>query len=100
MLYLIYWEIDEKINPAEIVKAGAKITQLEEIEGTELLSWIITPDHWGISLMKVENEEAAFKTVARWRLALPGIFKSWKGALAMEVEKAMPMLAAEAEKMS
>lgn len=100
MLYLTYWELNEKINPAEIVKVGAKITQLEEIEGAELLSWLVTPDNWGISLMKVESEEAAFKTVARWRMALPGIFKSWKGALAMEVEKVMPILAAEAEKMS
>ncbi len=98
MLYLTYWEINENINPAEIAKVGTKLAQVEATEGAEVLSYIVTPDNWGIVLLKIENEEAAFKIVNRWRMALPGVFKSWKGALAMEVEKVMPLLAAEAEK--
>ena len=50
--------------------------------------------------MKVESEEAVFRSANRWRIALPGVFKSWKGALAMEVEKAMPLAADIAEKLS
>ena len=100
MLYLIYWEINEKINPAEIVKVGQKLALLEGTEGAETLSFVVTPDNWGISLLKIESEETAFKVANRWRMALPGVFKSWKGAVAMDVEKVMPLLAAEAEKIS
>ncbi|MHA1542582.1 MAG: hypothetical protein ACTSQH_06375 [Candidatus Hodarchaeales archaeon] len=100
MLYLIYWEINEKFNPAEVVKVGGKLDQLGGTEGAETLSFMITPDNWGISLLKIESEEAAIKVANRWRIALPGVFKSWKGALAMDVEKAMPMIAALAEKIS
>ncbi len=100
MLYLIYWEINEKFNPADIVKVAVKLEQLGGTEGSETLSFMITPDNWGISLLKIESEEAAFKVANRWRIALPGVFKSWKGALAMDVDKVMPMIAAMAEKIS
>ena len=89
MLYLSYWELSEKIDPAELAKLGMKMAELGEVDGVEQLSWIITPDFWGISLMKVENEEAAFRTVTRWRVAMPGIFKKWKAGLAMEVAESI-----------
>ncbi|UCG00626.1 MAG: hypothetical protein JSW11_13530 [Candidatus Heimdallarchaeota archaeon] len=97
MLYLVYWELNEEISSADIARTGIKLNELEEIEGAEVVSWIVTPDNWGISLLKVESVEAAFKTVARWRIALPGLFKCWKGALAMEVEQAIPLAVSEAE---
>ncbi|UCG90332.1 MAG: DUF3303 family protein [Candidatus Heimdallarchaeota archaeon] len=97
MLYLVYWELSEEISSAEIARTGIKLNELEDIEGAEVVSWIVTPDNWGISLLKVESEEAAFRTVARWRIALPGLFKCWKGALAMEVEQAIPLAVSEAE---
>ena len=100
MLYLIYWEINESFNPADIVKIAVKLEQLGGTEGSETLSFIITPDNWGISLLKIENEEAAFKVANRWRIALPGVFKSWKGALAMDVDKVMPLIATLGEKIS
>ena len=100
MLYLIYWELNEKNNPAEIVRVAQKLDKLGGTEGSETLSFIITPDNWGISLLKIESEEAAFKVANRWRIAFPGVFKSWKGAVAMDVDKVMSLIAAEAEKIS
>ncbi|MHA2239577.1 MAG: hypothetical protein ACXAB2_14615 [Candidatus Hodarchaeales archaeon] len=97
MLYLIYWELNESCSPSEITKVGMKIAELGDVEGAENLSWVVTPDYWGITLLKVESEEAAFTAVSRWRIAMPGVFKSWKGALAMEVEKAMPFIMSQAE---
>jgi hypothetical protein len=97
MLYLIYYELNESFNPSEITKVGMKINELGATEGAETLSWVITPDHWGIALLKVENEEAAFTAATRWRIALPGVFKSWKGAVAMDIDKAMPFIMRVAE---
>ncbi|MHA1969353.1 MAG: hypothetical protein ACW964_16335 [Candidatus Hodarchaeales archaeon] len=97
MLYLVYWELSEEISTAEIARTGIKLSKLEDIEEAETISWIVTSDNWGISFLKIENEEVVFKVVARWRVALPGFFKCWKGALAMEVEQAIPFMVSEAE---
>ena len=99
MLYITYWEISEKVDPSEIAKLGMKMSELNDIEGAETVSWIVTPDYWGISLMKVESEEAAFRVVTRWRVAMPGIFKKWKGSLAMEVADSLPLIMSVAKEL-
>ena len=99
MLYLNYWELNEKIDPVELGKLGMKMAELSDIEGVETLSWVITPDFWGMSLLKVENEEAAFRMVTRWRVAMPGIFKKWKAALAMEVAESIPIVMSVAKEL-
>ena len=99
MLYLSYWELSEKMNPAELANLGNKLAQLDEIEGVEILKWIITPDFWGISLMNVESVEAAFKAVTRWRVGMPGIFKKWKAGLAMEVPESIGIAMSVAEEL-
>ena len=50
MLYLTYWEISEKINPAELVRVGKKLGELEGTEGAETLTWLVTPDYCRCSL--------------------------------------------------
>ena len=75
------------------------MSELSDIEGAETVSWIVTPDYWGILLMKVENEAAAFRVVSRWRVAMPRIFKKWKGSLAMEVAESLPLIMSVAKKL-
>ena len=49
--------------------------------------------------MNVESEEAAFRTVTRWRVAMPGIFKTWKAGLAMEVTESISIAMSVAEEL-
>lgn len=67
-------------------------------EGIEVIGWYITPEYWGLTISKAESEEAIMREATGWRIAMPGIFKKFKTAPAMEVAQALPIVTKLAKK--
>ena len=94
MFFLTYFELNNNMDPTVIADLAQKFMskKLFPVEGIEIKSWLLTPENWGIVISEDTNEEAMFKDVNMWRIAMPGIFKSIKSAVAMEAVKLIPVL--------
>jgi len=94
MLFLVYYELNPSLDPAEILDAYQKIQEAEiELEKWETKGWYITPEHWGVAIVETESVDDVMKNAYEWRLALPGMFKTYNIAPVAEVEQAVPLLA-------
>lgn len=93
MLFLSYWELNEKITPKDIVELAAELMEkgLYPAEGTKILGWYTTTEVpiWGITIEEAENVESILKGAAAWTNAKPGFFKVLRVSPAMAAEDAM-----------
>ena len=94
MLFLTYYELNENLDPTLIGELVQKFMskKLFPTEGVKIITWLLTPENWGIVISEDDSEEAMFKDVNMWRIALPGVFKTIKAAVAMEAAKVVPLL--------
>ena len=94
MLFLTYYELNENLDPTLIGELVQKFMskKLFPTEGVKIITWLLTPENWGIVISEDDSEEAMFKDVNMWRIALPGCFKTIKAAVAMEAAKVVPLL--------
>jgi len=94
MLFVTYFELNDNLDPTVIADLAQKFTskKLFPVEGVKILNWLVTTENWGIVISEDTSEEAMFKDVNMWRIAMPGIFKTINSAVAMEAAKLIPLL--------
>lgn len=94
MLFVTYYELNDNLDPTLIGELVQKFMskKLFPTEGVKIITWLLTPENWGIVISEDDSEEAMFKDVNMWRIAMPGIFKTIKAAVAMEAAKVVPLL--------
>ena len=94
MLFIVYYELDPSLDPADILTAYQKIQEAEiEAEKWDVKGWYITPEHWGVAIVDTDSVDDMMKNAYQWRLALPGIFTTYNISPVSEVEQAIPILA-------
>lgn len=91
MLFLTYWELDEKMAVADRQAAGAKLLEsgLFPPDGVEVIRWDATPDGWGILICEADSAESISNALNLWRSVGTGFFKRTRTAPAVPVEQAM-----------
>jgi len=96
MLFLSYWELNEKITPKELAELSAELMEknLWPPEGTKILGFYTTTDVpiWGITIEEAENVETILKGAAAWTNAKPGVFKVLRVSPAMTAEEAIRVI--------
>ena len=105
MLFLMYFELNERLKPSEIVMAGQQILKINwegvaDVDDYEASNWLLTPGGWGIATVETSSMKNVIGAVNMWREALPGWFKTIKFEPAMKVEEAMPLLLQVAAKVN
>lgn len=94
MLFIVYYELNPSLDPAQILDAYQKVQEAEtEFEKWETKAWYTTPEHWGVAIVETESVDDIMKSAYEWRLALPEMFKTYNIAPVAEVEQAVPILA-------
>ena len=94
MLFVVYYELDPSIDPAAIIDAFQKIQEANiEAEKWDVKSWYITPEYWGIAVVDTDSAEDIAQNANSWRVALPGMFKTYNVAPALDVETYVPIAA-------
>ena len=94
MFFLTYYELNDNMDPTIIADLAQKFMskKLFPTEGVKIITWLVTTENWGIVISEDNTEEAMFKDVNMWRIAMPGIFKTINSAVAMEAAKLIPLL--------
>jgi hypothetical protein len=95
MLFITYWELNENFDPSELAEIAQKIISknLYPTEGVNQIGWYVsTSDYWGVTISEAETEEQLVKDISVWRIAKPGLFKSVKSTVAMEIAQVLPIL--------
>jgi len=96
MLFVVYWELNENLNPKDVAKLGAELAEkgLFPSEGIKQLGWYSTASvpYWGVTIEEADNAEAIFKDIAVWTNAKPGFFKVLKAAPALTAQDAIRVL--------
>ena len=92
MLFLTYWELNEKMSLEQRLEIAQKLTSsgLFPPENVKILRWDITPDGWGITICKADNAADVAKAFNMWRAAGTGFFNVTKTSPATPVEESMP----------
>lgn len=72
------------------VKSDPK--KLYPVLGVKQLAWYLTPGMWGIYVAEAETAENMTNNINVWRIAKPGIFKSIKTELALEIVQLLPLV--------
>lgn len=100
MLFVTIWELNPDFDPSKLTELAQTFMskKLFPAEGIEVIGWYITPEYWGLTISKAESEEAIMREATGWRIAMPGIFKKFKTAPAMEVAQALPIVTKLAKK--
>ena len=100
MLFVTIWELNPDFDPSKLTELAQTFMSknLFPAEGIEVIGWYITPEYWGLTISKAESEEAIMREATGWRIAMPGIFKKFKTAPAMEVAQALPIVTKLAKK--
>ena len=94
MFFLTYFELNDNMDPTVIADIAQKFVskKIFPVEGVEIKEWLVTTENWGIVISEDQNEEAMFKDMNMWRIAMPGVFKTVKSSVAMEATKLIPLL--------
>lgn len=94
MIFISYWELNESFDPSELSDVVQTMMNKNMVpaEGVKQLAWYVSPDYWGLSVEEAESEEALLKNSAMWRIVKPGIFKSIKTSVGLDVAKTLPVL--------
>jgi len=94
MLFVVYYEFNPNLDPADMLTAYQKIQEAEvELEKWETKGWYITPEDWGVALVETDSVDDMLKNIYQWKLALPGFFTKYNVAPVAEVEQTVPILA-------
>ena len=101
MLELAYFELNPDFNPADLGDIAADLMNANAwpTEGVNLLGWWITPDLWGVAVVEVDSAEAAMKDANVWQIKKPGIYKTFRTAIAMETMNVPALMAQLKEKL-
>jgi hypothetical protein len=93
MRFISYFELNQDFDPSELAEVGIDLMKrkLYPAEGTETLAWYVTPGLWGISISEADSVAAVMNNVNAWRIAKPGIFKSYKIEPAMDTKEYIPI---------
>ena len=84
MLFIVYYELNPSLDPAEILTAYQKVQEAEtEFEKWETKAWYTTPEHWGVAVVETDSVDDIMKSAYEWRLALPGMFKTYNMGIGM-----------------
>jgi hypothetical protein len=93
MLFVVYWELNENLNPKDVGKLATELLEkgLFPVEGVKQLGWYGTTSvpTWGVTIEEADNAEAIFKDITVWTNAKPGFFKVLKVAPAMTAQDAI-----------
>ena len=94
MIVCMFFELNENFDPTELSDLAQTLISkgLYPAEGVKDIAWYITTDYWGISISEVEDEKAIMNEINMWRTAKPGIFKSVRTAIGMQVQDILPLL--------
>jgi hypothetical protein len=94
MFFVTYYELNDNMDPTIIADLVQKFMEKKifPTEGVKIISFLLTTENWGIVISEDETEEAMFRDFNMWRIAMPGIFKTVKTAVGMEVAKVIPLL--------
>ncbi len=100
MIFISYWELNESLDPSELADIVQTLMnkKLVPAEGIKQLAWYVSPDYWGITVTEAESEEALVNDSAMWRIVKPGVFKSIKTSVGLEVSKVLPIMMKLAKK--
>jgi len=92
MLFIVYYELDPALDPADIINAYQKIQEADiQAEKWEVKGWYITPEYWGVAIVDTDSAEDIAQNANSWRVALPGMFKTYNVSPVLEVEKYVPI---------
>ncbi|MBC8281142.1 MAG: DUF3303 family protein [Chloroflexi bacterium] len=96
MQFVTYFELNQNVSEADRVGGAAKIMEkgLFPPEGVNIVSWMTTPDMWGVLISEADTAEQVMRAIAVWRAAIPGFFTTTKTAPAMSVQDAIPIAGA------
>ena len=94
MLFVVYYELDPAMDPSKIIDAFQKIQEAKiEANKWDLKCWYITPEYWGVAVVDTDTAEDVAQNANSWRVALPGMFKTYNIAPALDVETYVPIAA-------
>ena len=93
MKFIAYFELNQDLDPSVLAEVGLDLMKrkLYPAEGYKTLAWYTTPGMWGISIAEAESVEAIMRNVNAWRIARPGVFKSYKIEPAMDTKELIPI---------
>jgi hypothetical protein len=94
MRFISYFELNPDFEPSELAVLAQEFLKkkLYPAPGVESLAWYIAPGYWGISISEAEKIEDIMNNVNAWRIAKPGIFKSYKIEPAMQAVELLPLV--------
>lgn len=92
MRFITYFELNPDFDPSELASLGMELMEkkLYPAKGVETMAWYVSTGYWGISISEADSVDALMNNVNAWRIAKPGIFKSYKIAPAMETKDLIP----------
>jgi hypothetical protein len=92
MRFISYFELNPEFDPSELASVGMNLMEkkLYPAKGVETIAWYISTGYWGISITEAESVEAMMNNVNAWRIAKPGIFKTYKVEPAMDTKELIP----------
>ena len=93
MLFVTIWELNPDFDPSKLTDLAQTFMSknLFPAEGIEVLGWYVTQEYWGVTISIINEANG-------WRIAMPGIFKKFKTAPAMEVAQVLPLMTKLAKK--
>ncbi|PKB71858.1 MAG: hypothetical protein BZY87_03220 [SAR202 cluster bacterium Io17-Chloro-G6] len=96
MQFMSYFELNENISEAERLAGVAKVMEkgLYPPEGVNVISWMSSPDLWGVAIVEADTMEQVVSALAVWRAAVPGFFKLTKTSPAVSIQEIIPIAAA------
>ena len=98
--FIAYFELNPDFDPSDLAELGLDLLKkkIYPAEGVETIAWYLSPGLWGTAISKAESVEALMNNVNAWRIAKPGIFKSYKIEPAMETRELIPVVVKLAKK--
>lgn len=101
MQFLTYYELNENISAEQSNEVARTLTEegLFPPEGADVITWVGTPDGWGISLWEADDYETIHTGLNMWRVAAEeaAFFEMTKTAPAAPVEEVIQHQAALVE---
>lgn len=93
MQFMAYWELNEDMSVEERMTIAGKLTSsgIFPPEGAKVVTWLGTPDGWGILVIEADDAKAAFRALDSWRASGAGFFKTTKTAPTLSIEEIIPM---------
>jgi len=91
MLFLTYWELNEKMPVDQRMGIVEHLTSsgLFPPENVNIVRWDSTPDGWGILLAEADNAADISRAVNMWRVAGDGFFTITKTSPVLPVKEAV-----------